>query len=129
MESPTALEAARCVGLQGGEARDVAAGLCRAGEVVLCVVRGHDARSLAAKVRPVPPLGHHGLVCFCGVSQPCRDPCRCSCAGLLMLCCQFGGGVIPFIARFLTLVVGDFAEAVCVCLFRHGTKMCRSACA
>lgn len=51
MEPPTALEAARCVGLQGGEARDVAAGLCRSGAVVLCVVRGHDARSLAAKVR------------------------------------------------------------------------------
>ncbi|CAM9720227.1 unnamed protein product, partial [Ectocarpus sp. 4 AP-2014] len=47
----TALEAARCVGLQGAAARDAAAGLCRSrsGGVALGIIRGHNARDLAAK--------------------------------------------------------------------------------
>eukprot|EP00752_Nemacystus_decipiens_P014373 g12785.t1 len=72
VEAPTALEAARCVGLEGGEARDVAAGLCRTGAVVLCVVRGHDARSLAAKACTRLASRFDGVWC-CGSEQQGAD--------------------------------------------------------
>ncbi|CAM9269416.1 unnamed protein product [Ectocarpus sp. 6 AP-2014] len=70
LEPASALEAARCVGLQGAAARDAAAGLCRSrgGGVVLGVVRGHNARDLAAKVCARFAPQSDGVWC-CGSEQ------------------------------------------------------------
>lgn len=55
-----AAEAAKCLGLQGKESRDAAEGLT-GGPVVLGVIRGGNARDLAAKVTPNETLPRFGL--------------------------------------------------------------------
>ncbi|CAM9638962.1 unnamed protein product [Pylaiella littoralis] len=72
LEPSSALEAARCVGLQGSAARDAAAGLCRAGAVVLGVVRGHNSRSLAATACAKLASRFDGVWC-CDSEQQAAD--------------------------------------------------------
>ena len=68
-----AAEAAKCLGLQGKESRDAADGLS-GGPVVLGVIRGSNARDLAAKVTKseallpsvVYPGGFTGVIVFSG---------------------------------------------------------------
>lgn len=99
VEPPAALEAARCVGLQGGVARDVAAGLCRAGAVVLCVVRGHDARSLAAKVHSDMHASRAAVDLACFSPLLCSPPPVLLC-GISGLVWGWGGAVIMVCLRW-----------------------------
>ena len=64
MDPSVAAEAAKCLGLQGKESRDVAEGLT-GGPVVLGVIRGGNARDVAAKViNNTPRFGFPGVIYF-----------------------------------------------------------------